>query len=177
DCLFEGANFRKAGSIRPELLRCTFRDCKLKGMDFNAASFEDCKFEGEIRDVWFRGGYPYSYGDRQFGRAKKNRMTNVSFAKAELIDLTISDDCDLSTVILPDGNRYRKYDRWLERLLAVQAALYLWSEGEAQEIEFYLRLHLPHAQNQDWMIVDCDEVRSDCPTAADRLLELLNNVI
>jgi len=38
-------------------------------------------------------------------------MKNVSLEKAELFDLTFSDNCELSTVLI-NNNIYYKFDKW-----------------------------------------------------------------
>jgi hypothetical protein len=144
-------------------------------MDFNAASFEDCAFEGKLTDVWFRGGFRYPVEEHRYGPAKKNRMEHVSFAKAQLEDLTFSDSCDLSTIILPETGGYRRYDRWLERLLALQTKARNWSCPDDEEAAFFVKVYINHARNQDWMILSVKELRMHyCPNAADRVIETLD---
>ena len=36
-----------------EFTKCTFKKCKLNKVDFQSSTFEDCYFEGELREVLF----------------------------------------------------------------------------------------------------------------------------
>src|SRR5438552_2879299 len=52
NCIFRKCGFQRTNFIRPELVNTDFINCRLKGIDFNAASFENCNFEGLLDDVW-----------------------------------------------------------------------------------------------------------------------------
>ncbi|WP_103072484.1 pentapeptide repeat-containing protein [Aquimarina sediminis] len=85
----EDCNFRRATFTRAEFTNCKITNCKLNGMDFFGSSFENCSFIGEYKDLWFRGGYPHPEDKKDFGRAKRNKMKNVSFEEATLIYLLL----------------------------------------------------------------------------------------
>ena len=85
-------------------------------MDFQASSFENCVFIGDLNSVWFRGNFPTVSLKKEFGHAKQNKMFNVSFEKAALRDVTFSDDCDLSTITLPHKGQYLFFNNWNEQL-------------------------------------------------------------
>ncbi len=177
-CTFEKCKFTTAGGIRAEFYGCRFTDCKLKGVDFEASAFEDCIFEGKLADVWFRGGYPYEGYERKFGTPKTNQMKNVSFAGAELELVAFSNDCDLTTVVLPEQGEYRKYDRWARRLLRLKDEANGWEEPDRKEGQFFVQVTMPHAQTQEWMIVNVDDVRKHiAPHATERIIESLDKPI
>jgi hypothetical protein len=102
-------------------------------------------------------------------------MTRVSFAAANFQGLTFSDDCDLSTVTIPESDNFRKYDRWLERLLDLKAQAEYWPEPDKQGAELFVKIYIPHAQNQNWMILNCEDIRKHiCWDAADRVIAALD---
>lgn len=157
-CQFVGASFARAVFIRPEFDESTFVDCKLKGADFNASSFAECKFSGRLEDVWFRGGYGHPMDAREFGVARRNEMRSVSFADAELRDVTFSNGCDLGSVIVPARGNYRLYRAWGRRLSALQAKAQGWAPNDAQEAEVFVRSHAVHAAEQEWYLLNCDDL-------------------
>jgi fluoroquinolone resistance protein len=163
DCNFEAADFRRAVFIRAEFDRCRFVNCKLKGMDFEASSFEDCAFVGLLQDVWFRGGFPLASREEHFGKPRKNRMKNVSFEKAQLWGLTVSDDCDLSTIRMPLEGDYRLYSSRKQRLERLQAAITSWCLGEEERrrVLTFVRSYLVHAEHEDWLLLNVDEIKQD----------------
>jgi uncharacterized protein YjbI with pentapeptide repeats len=160
-CVFENANFKQAVFIRAEMNHCAFIDCMLKGVDFNATSFEDCRFSGRLEDVWFRGGFPVKSDIKDFGKPRKNRMRHVSFEDASLWGITFSDKLDLSTVLVPKDGKHILCYEWKKRLTKLKKELSDWPLDEKREASIFIRSHLVHAQNQDWYILNIDDVKSD----------------
>lgn len=158
ECIFENTNFQKAVFIRAEFERCSFINSKIKGIDFNASSFEECIFEGILDDVWFRGGFPLQSDNQYFGFPKKNIMKKVSFEKAELKNLTFSDDCDLSSVCLGDNPEVFKYSNWYRRLQLLAKEIISWDSECGKQGEIFVKTHLVHAKNQDWYILNLKEL-------------------
>lgn len=160
-CTFVKANFRRAGFIRPEFDDVDFTDCRLQGVDFNGASFRRCTFSGEVRDVWFRGGYGFPGQYDSFGRPRHNTMEDVSFENARLSGVTFSDGCELGTVKLPlDGSCYR-FDRWRERLERLRDIGETRAAEEREEIMAFCYVHLVHAATQDAYILSEPELRAE----------------
>ncbi len=159
DCRFQECNFTRAGFVRAEFTDTDFTRCKLKGIDFNGSSFHNCKFEGLLEDVWFRGTFPHDALFEMFGQPRPNRMLNVSFENADLIDLTISDGCDLSTVKLKDNGKLLRYDDWFRRVQFLEKQLEAW-DGELQKNEAtrFVYVAKVHAQHQKWAIVNIDDL-------------------
>ncbi|WP_158960975.1 pentapeptide repeat-containing protein [Myroides fluvii] len=160
-CIFENCTFTKAIFSRPEFVDIIFKNCRLKAIDFNASSFENCFFEGELNDVWFRGDFPLQSDYMIFGKPKKNEMKNVSFEKAYFRDLTFSDNCDLSTVKIKNFDKYYRFNRWKERLLFLESNIHNWSEKEKYEAGVFVSIYMVHAQNQDWYIFNIEDVERD----------------
>lgn len=161
NCIFEKVNFTRTIFVRNEFIKSQFIDCKFKGVDFNASSFENCSFKGKLEDVWFRGGYAYPSGNEDFGKAKKNEMKNVSFAEATLIGATFSNLCDLSTIILPKTGNYLIFNDWMARLDRLEKVIKQWPMSERMEAEIFTRSYLIHANAQNWMILNIDELQED----------------
>ena len=171
-CTFENCNFTGAIFIRGEFNNCHFLNCKLNGLDFNACSFEYCLFEGKLVDVWFRGGYGYSYGDKEFGIAKRNQMLNVSFEKAVLEDLTFSNECDLSTIKLPQSGSYLLFDNWMKRLTYLQSYPSILKGEDEKETEIFINSCLVHAPTQHWYLLNEMELKNEFGSiAADWIIE------
>lgn len=161
NCGFDAVDYWHAIFIRAEFDDCEFIDCRLKGVDFNASSFVRCSFVGVLEDVWFRGGFALPSDSQEFGQARKNAMKHVSFEKAELHDITYSDHCDLSTVVVPSRGDYRLYSNWKNRLLRLKEATREWSTGDKQEAKVFLNSSFPHAQNQEWELLNCEDMRAE----------------
>lgn len=159
-CAFDGADFARALFVRPEFDDCEFRDCKLNGCDFNGASFERCRFLGEVRNVWFRGGFALPDDVSSFGVPRANCMTCVDFWGACLHETTFSNGCDLSSVKLPTDGSHGLFGQWSQRLRILTESARSWSaEARVAGIGF-ATIHLVHARTQDWYILnrmDLDE--------------------
>ncbi len=176
--VFEKCNFTKSDFIRAEFVGSIFKDCRMKGIDFNASSFDDCIFEGELSDVWFRGGFALPSEYEYYGLPKKNEMKNVSFEKAELKYLTFSDNCDLSSVRIKNDGKHYKYDRWGKRLEFLKSAIGNWEEEERKEAEIFADVHLVHAKNQQWYIINReDEEISYGKELAIKIIDQLNRFV
>lgn len=163
NCVFENCNFSKSIFIRPEFTKIFFKNCKLKGLDFNGSSFEDCIFEGLLDDIWFRGSFPLQRDNDYFGIPRKNRMKNVSFVKAELKDLTFSDDCDLSTVQINKNGKYFKLSNLNIGLKSLKEKIpkLLISEDEKREMDIFIKVYMVHSRNQNWFIINIDDIIRD----------------
>lgn len=68
NCIFEDCSIQRMSFIRPEFVNTDFINCRLKNIEFNASSFENCKFEGLLDDVWFRGTFPLTSLIEEFGQ-------------------------------------------------------------------------------------------------------------
>ncbi len=161
ECLFDNCKFNKTIFNRPEFVGVHFKNIRIKNIDFNASSFENCFFEGALKDVWFRGGFPLQSDNNYYGTPKKNEMKNVSFENADLEDLTFSDQCDLSTVRIKQSEIYHKYNRWKERLDLLKIESLKWSDKERKEADIFVNTYLVHAKNQDWYIINKNDVERD----------------
>lgn len=160
NCSFNACNFSRAIFIRAEFILCTFNDCKLKGVDFNASSFENCTFSGKVQEVWFRGGYALLSHIREFGVAKENKMKNVSFFDATLVDVTFSNNCNLSSIVLPASGQYFLYNNWLNRLEKLKETIVGWPKEQKIEGEIFANSYLVHAKTQDWYVLSEKDVQN-----------------
>jgi len=159
-CHFVRADFIQAGFVRPEFDYCSFDNCTFSGVNFNGASFERCEFRGEVRGVWFHGGFQYDSDREKYGEPRPNKMTGVSFRNAKLVDVTFSDRCDLSSVVPPDDKRQAIFDRWPERIRSVFEQSRTWAEPFKKEGENFLKACAVHARNQDWYVIGLDTLVS-----------------
>ena len=160
-CLFDGSEFRRSSFVRPEFDDCQFAHCRLKGVDFNASSFVHCSFAGVLEDVWFRGEFPMPSAAKQFGNPRRNEMKKVSFENAELHDLTFSDRCDLSSIVLPTRGDYRLYGSWKARLDRLGSLGERWSSRDRGEVQTFVYSYGVHAKKQDWWLINCEDVRKE----------------
>lgn len=157
-CCFECADFIQTGFIRPEFDDCCFDSCIFSGVDFNGSSFERCEFRGEVRGVWFRGGFPLRSFEERWGTPRPNTMKGVSFKHAKLIDMTFSDHCDLSSVIPPDDGHHAVFDRWPERIKSVYQQSRSWPEEIKREGELFYTSCESHAKKQNWYLMGVDDL-------------------
>ncbi|UUC44158.1 pentapeptide repeat-containing protein [Flavobacterium cerinum] len=158
NCIFRNCDFTRTNHIRTEYNNCQFLNCKLKGFDYGASSFEDCVFEGKVEDVWFRGGFQHPIQLSEFGKPRPNKMKNVSFEHAELIDLTISDNCDLSTVKVPDDGNYLLLGNWKTRLERLDFCLESLTDNDKIRLQLFIDVKKRFTHNQDWMILNKEEL-------------------
>lgn len=161
NCIFERCNYSKTVFIRPEYTKSFFKDCKINRLDFNASSFENCFFEGKLNDVWFRGGFPLQSDYEYYGIPKLNEMKNVSFEKAELRDITFSNNCNLSTVRVNNNSKYYIFNIWEKRLKFLLSGVCEWSIQERKEVDIFVNTHLVHAKTQEWNIINIDDLERD----------------
>ncbi|MBS0261467.1 MAG: pentapeptide repeat-containing protein, partial [Planctomycetes bacterium] len=157
-CVFQRGNFRGAIFKRPEFDQCQFLSCDFRGVDFDASSFVDCAFVGKLNGAWFRGGYGYPELSESYGRARQNNMLRVSWAAAKIWQVTFSDECDLSTVILPTDGKHFRYDRWPERVEAACAKFNDCDNADLGRAYNFVRSFQPHAQSQAWYILNYDDI-------------------
>lgn len=100
-CSFKKCDFRGQYFWYPHFNRCIFEKCKLKKIDFNDASFHDCKFIGKLEDVIFNG----MYHKKETGFKPLN---HVNFSEAVLGEYVGFENCDLSTCIPPIGKTFEE---------------------------------------------------------------------
>lgn len=110
---FQSVKMTRTDMWWPDFEDCLFQNCNLKYTDFGGAHFKNVKFTGKVEDVWFRGKKPEHYKSScRWMPDIEERWDQVlpmetDFSEATLRNLTISDSCDLSEVILPsDGSCY-----------------------------------------------------------------------
>lgn len=156
-CRFERAKFPRASFASGRFDDCEFIDCQLDGVDFMASSFERCVFTGAIDDAWFHGGYPrpVEEHERQFGIARRNSMDRVDFSRAELLNLTFGDACDLSTCIPPADAWTIHLGNWIQTVAAARRLAPASFNGEElEEIQALLDAYGTDP-TQDWYIINC----------------------
>lgn len=176
NCLFDSCKFKKSIFNRPKFIYVKFTNVIFKSIDFNASSFDHCNFQGELNDVWFKGGFQTEYEIQHFGKPQKNEMINVSFADAKLHDLTFSNDCDLSSVVIPLNGNYYKFDNWKSRLEFLKIEYESWPISEKNEVEIFVKTYMVHAQNQKWQILNLDDIERDYGIiVALRIIDVLKN--
>jgi uncharacterized protein YjbI with pentapeptide repeats len=152
NCRFDRCNFSGGAFIRAELDDCEFLDCKLYMMDFRASSFVRCTFKGRLASVWFRGGYGHPELEKKFGKARPNRMEDVSFEEAELVDVMFYNQCPLDGVKLPREGDYLLVTDFQKRLSHLEEiALHLEGDAE-QRLRFFLKIMRIHQDQRDGLL-------------------------
>lgn len=154
---FRKTKFKHVSFINAEIENCHFEGT-FNSLEFNASSLENCSFTGKLKNAWFRGGFPLKSDEKKFGKPrKKNRMKNVSFAKAQLLSTTFSDDCDLSTIVLPEEGDYRLYDRWTKRLEKLEKQLEKKNLSDKDRAESRAFMSGASRKNQNWYLCNVDQ--------------------
>jgi|CXWL01.1.fsa_nt_gi uncharacterized protein YjbI with pentapeptide repeats len=178
NCTFKACSFQRTNFIRAEFVSTDFVDCRLKSIDFSGSSFENCKFEGLLDDVWFRGTYGYESYFTEFGQPKPNKMDNVSFENADLRNPAFSDGCDLTTVKVKNDGRHFKFDNWLKRLQFLEKEIENWEDGHHKnEAAIFVKVYLVHAPKQDWNIINLEDLERSYGGAdvAHKIIGILNS--
>lgn len=182
NCVFESVNFKNAiigydsscytnctfkdvkfgAFIKPQFRGCKFIDCDFYNVDLQASSFENCVFVGKLDNVWFRGKFPNGSLKKEFGCAKPNKMLNVSFEKATLHDVTFSDFCDLSTILLPKHGWYLFFDNWDGQLNIIR------EKGTTNQIAdtindiiSFVEIYKVHSESQKYYILNVDDLLNE----------------
>ena len=107
DVQFHSVKMHRTQMWWPNFENCLFYDCNLRGTDFGGAHFKNVKFVGKIEGVWFRGKRPDRYKENCKWRPEIDERweqilpMGADFSEAALSNLTFSDSCDLSEVVLP----------------------------------------------------------------------------
>jgi hypothetical protein len=101
-------------------------------------------------------------------------MKEVSFRDAELIGVTFSNECDLSTVELPRNGNYKLFDNWNERLNYVKASIDNLPSEQREKAELFVKIHKVHSVTQEWYLLNVHEVTQEFGTAAgERIITVL----
>lgn len=128
-------------------------------MDFQASSFEHCAFIGKVENVWFRGGFPTDSLRREFGHAKPNIILDVSFENAILHDVTFSDNCDLSTIVLPRQGRYVFFDNWDKQLNIIKKKGITHQSATTKDIIIsFVEKYKVHSDSQRYYILNTEDL-------------------
>lgn len=157
-CTFDGVDFNRAVFVRPEFDGCAFYHCKLDGCDLNGSSFEQCRFVGSLRNVWFRGGFAHPNDVSRYGQPRANQMTDVSFESACLRDVTFSNGCNLASVKPPTDGHHELIARWPEKLKDLQGRAQGWPSAASNAANAFAATNLVHARTQDWFILNRDDL-------------------
>jgi fluoroquinolone resistance protein len=179
NCIFRECGFQRTNFIRPEFVNTDFINCRLKSIDFNASSFENCKFEGLLEDVWFRGTFPSASQIERFGQPKINKMENVSFENADLHYPAFSNWCDLSTVKIKNDGKHFKYDNWYQRLQFLGKEIESWDdEHQRNRAAKFVKVYSVHAPTQEWNIVNLNDLQKPYGTdVASKIIDILDAYI
>src|SRR5260370_23178393 len=81
--IFKNVNFtftdlRKTVYVAAEFSGCKFKNARLDKVDFQSSTFENCSFEGELREVIF---YGKGFKEDSF---RRNQMNGLDFSHAKL---------------------------------------------------------------------------------------------
>lgn len=105
--VFERCDLRHSHHGHESYSHCQFLGCRLDLVDFMGAVFEDCLFEGVLKETIFRRTDPFQRG----GRSCENRFLRCDLRRAKLIDCQffhiefdpaiLPEDEDL--IVLPGG--------------------------------------------------------------------------
>ncbi len=161
--IFEKDDLKGVTIGYPDFYNCLFNNCKLDQVDFNGANFNNVKFIGKLKDVWFRGNYLpnvklYEKFDKK--RAKKSNDMIVDFSEAELEYPNFRNNCDLSKVIVPKYGEYLLIDD----IKAVIEILKTLINGTKEEniinyCEFLLKTRFRVLEEQNMTLVNVEEMK------------------
>ena len=172
-CTFDRADFTHTGFIRAVFEDCSFRNCRLSGIDFEASRFVRTRFEGRLKDVWFRGDYGVPYGTGKWGIPEGDPVLDADFEQATLDGVTYGMGLDLSRVRLPDEPGSYLYDQWGDRLARVERALADADERTRRETRVFSAAYAPRG-DQRWYIITMSDLDRDFGhDLASRFVELL----
>ncbi|MGQ1784454.1 pentapeptide repeat-containing protein [Saccharicrinis sp. GN24d3] len=99
NCVFEKCNFKGKEFNFTRFSDCIFNKCTIANINFNASSFEKCKFVGKIENVSFNGIYDTN-------KSTYKTLVDVDFKEATFGDFVTFFDCDLSSCIPPEGKKF-----------------------------------------------------------------------
>lgn len=160
---------------QPTFENCIFENCYLKNIDFNGSVFNNVTFIGKLENVWFRG--QLLTPSKQFLiRTLFNEMKNVSFKNASLRMMTYSDNCKLSSVILPEKGSYAYFGDWHNQLESAYDD-FLKIKGPKDDSSIFYEIFNGHKE-QNEQIINIDEVRERWHSnqMADLLLKSANKL-
>lgn len=171
NCTFK--NVRFGSFIKPQFKDCRFINCNFYDVDCLASSFEHCTFVGKLDNVWFRGGFPTESMIKEFGYAKENKMQDVSFENATLHDVTFSDNCDLSTVLLPQQEHYLFFDNWNKQLNTImREGTQNPSVAINKDIASFVEIYKVHSLCQKYYILNVADLLKEYSAPA---VEIIKN--
>jgi uncharacterized protein YjbI with pentapeptide repeats len=111
---FDKANLRGTSHLNADIVDCSFRNAKLKGVEFNGSLMERVVFEGPLADVSFR--------ERAIGlkSSTKNKMIDIDFRKAtfEYVEFV---ELDMDQVKWPEAQDHyvvTNYQHFLDLMIS-----------------------------------------------------------
>jgi uncharacterized protein YjbI with pentapeptide repeats len=111
-CVFKEVDLSEAIFNFPLIKNCLFEDCKFSVTVFDGSRFVDCKFKGTVNSASFMGYSVYASKSTLgiFNRIDPvdypNKMENVDFSDAKLVDVSFTHGINLANCKLPDGDEY-----------------------------------------------------------------------
>jgi uncharacterized protein YjbI with pentapeptide repeats len=121
NCKFLKTNLKECIFRFPKIENCLFEDCNTNATDFNGSRIKNSKFKGIVEDCWFRG-YPQRVTTSilfLFNRINVkdyfNPMLNVDFSDSKLIDVSFSNEIDLSNCKFPNDDENYIYVKDLNK--------------------------------------------------------------
>ncbi len=158
--VFERAKFKKAMFFWPVFQDCSFLNCKLDGVDFGSSHFINVKFTGKLDDVWFRGIDIYKFNNEEERDAHGLNPMLVDLSEAVLWDVTVSDHCDLSKVILPNDGHHFLITNWWRVLESLEEIIdrEFTNVNERIVAHRFVRVSKVHAETQDMKILNATNI-------------------
>lgn len=160
--LFEECNFKDSHFYNPDFIDCIFKNCKLNKVDFNASHFTNVKFIGKLDDVWFRGE---NWRDNERKKLQEmgwglNPMI-IDFSEAELHNLTISNRCDLSRVIMPNDEKHFLIKNFIKTIKYLKIKVSTVKDQNRRKfIELFIKMY-ERGYEQDFLILNIDDMVDD----------------
>jgi fluoroquinolone resistance protein len=130
---FSKADMRSTSYEAAAFEGCAFRTTKLSGVDFQSSTFQDCVFEGEIRDVLF---YRHGFKGERF---PPNEMTNVDFRRAQLHDVSFR-GLSMDKVMFPEDDDHLVIEDYPVALEGLVSILLKQGDQTARSLVFYLEI-------------------------------------
>lgn len=157
NCSFIENKIKKTSFICPIFKRTKFYGT-FSNIDFNASAFDNCVFEGQLKDVWFKGGFQSKAIAKRLGPSMPNKMLKVDFSKSTLNHTTFSNNCLLDTVLIPNDAKYLKVDKWNDFIACLESNKKNAKDNILTHLELFLNVYKVHASTQDQYILNTDDI-------------------
>ncbi len=153
---FDGADLRGAVFSYCRMVRCSFNETRLDGVQFGLSEFDECSFSGRLKDVIFGASHEGARVELPIG-GHPNRLRRVDFRSAtfEYVEFR---NVDADDIRWPQNIRHIVFERGFRRALESMIAHFSTrQEPDARALAAAMKVELTWLGRRDSGVVSIDQ--------------------